>query len=124
MPQAHITFPLRGHLALVDRAGLIILVEVEVVVEVQCGNQRDHTEGVETIGGKPREQIPQTHRTSPCQDHLTLVDGTRRWAILAQVLAEDQHGNQTDHTGEVVIVGTGKGRRTSILDKEGVQTLH
>ena len=106
MWQARATLPLQGHLALADGVERpIILLEVEVVVEVQSGNQRDHTVEV-TVGGKPKEPIPQAPRTSTIQDHPTMEDGTSR-------LAEDQHGDQMDQTGEVAIV-----------NKEGVQILH
>lgn len=114
--------PLQKHLAMVDGTGRLVIL-VEVVVEEQSGTQRDHDMEVVTAGGKPREQIPQMHRTLPFQDRLTLVDGTRILVILVQVVVEEQHGNQMDHVVEVATVRKGKARRTAVLDKEFVLIL-
>jgi hypothetical protein len=122
MPQDHRTLTLQGHPAMVDGTGSLVIL-VKVVVGVQCGNQRNHTLEVVTVGGKPREQTPQAHRTSPFQDHLTLRGGTRGLVILVQVVAEEQHGNQVDQAVEVGIVETVE-VGTAILDREGVPVLH
>jgi hypothetical protein len=118
MPQDHRTLTLQGHPAMVDGTGSLVIL-VKVVVGVQCGNQRDRTLEVVTVGGKPREQTPQAHRTSPFQDHLTLRGGTRGLVILVQVVAEEQHGNQVE-VGIVETMEVG----TAILDREGVPVLH